>query len=831
MTDRSGTREDFRLHISLHGAVQGVGFRPFVYRLATEMGLNGWVLNSSQGVFIEVEGDRTALDRFVTRLEKEEPPRAYIQGMETSFLDPVGFTDFKIQESNSDGEKSAFVLPDVAVCPDCATEIFDPRNRRYLYPFTNCTNCGPRFSIINSLPYDRPNTTMAKFEMCDECKAEYDDPTDRRFHAQPNACPKCGPHLELWDNSGSVLAIRNAALLGAAEAIRAGKIVALKGIGGFQLLVDAWNDDAVERLRVRKHREEKPLALMYPSLDHVKYDCEVSEVEERLLWSPEAPIVLLRSKKPEARGGKGRISEIPRSVAPGNPYLGVMLPYTPLHLIIMRELGFPVVATSGNISDEPICTDEQEALHRLGKIADLLLVHDRPIERQVDDSVVRIMAGRLQIVRRARGYAPFPIEIQDSKSKIQTCLAVGGHLKNTIAVSSGNNIFISQHIGDLSTAEAYRAFEKVNDDFQRLFEITPTIIAHDIHPDYLSTQFAAKAGGEKVGVQHHLAHVAACMAENALGGRVLGVSWDGTGYGEDGTIWGGEFLVTDGSSYDRVATLRPFRLPGGNASIKEPRRTALGVLYEIFGDAVFEMTELAPVLEFDSGSLTLLKKMVKSGLNSPLTTSAGRLFDAVASIAGIRQIVNFEGQAAMDLEFASAGADTDELYNFDIIGSGRPETGDRRLETGDWRQETGNRKYFEPVLVVNWERLIRGVLADLSRKVLIPMISAKFHNTLSEIIVEIAKRAGEDKIALTGGCFQNRYLTERAVRRLTGEGFKVYWHQRVPPNDGGISLGQMFVALKRKEGRLEAGGGRSHGAGVNQGAGKLETREQNWTRK
>ncbi len=789
MTDRSGIREDFRLHISLHGAVQGVGFRPFVYRLATEMGLNGWVLNSSQGVFIEVEGCRRELDSFVARLEEEKPPRAYIHGMETSFLDPVGFMEFKIQESNSDGEKSAFVLPDIAICPDCAAEIFDPGNRRYLYPFTNCTNCGPRFSIINSLPYDRANTTMAKFEMCDECKAEYDDPTDRRFHAQPNACPKCGPHLELWDNAGSVLAIRNAALLGAAEAIRAGRIVALKGIGGFQILVDAWNDDAVKRLRARKHREEKPLALMYPSLDHVKHDCEVSELEERLLLSPEAPIVLLGRKRRTIRRfetfARLETPDISESIARRNPYLGVMLPYTPLHHILMRELGFPIVATSGNISDEPICIDERETLYKLGKIADLLLVHDRPIERQVDDSVVRVVAGRMQIIRRARGYAPFPVEIQDSEFKIQNCLAVGGHLKNTIAVSSGNNIFISQHIGDLSTVEAYRAFEKVNDDFQRLYEITPAIIAHDIHPDYLSTQFAAKAGGEKVGVQHHLAHVAACMAENALDGRVLGVSWDGTGYGEDGTIWGGEFLVTDGSSYDRAATFRPFRLPGGAASIKEPRRTAVGVLYEIFGDAVFEMTELPPVLAFDSGSLTLLKKMVKSGLNSPLTTSAGRLFDAVASISGIRHIVNFEGQGAMELEFASAGADTEEHYGFEIVG--------------DRRQEMRDRKYFEPKLVIDWEKIIRGVLADLSDSIPVGVASAKFHNTLAEIIVDAAKHVDEEKVVLTGGCFQNKFLTERTVRRLTKEGFKVYWHQRVPPNDGGISLGQVFVALKRSK--------------------------------
>ncbi|HQT91327.1 MAG TPA: carbamoyltransferase HypF [Candidatus Kryptobacter bacterium] len=774
-----------RLHISLHGAVQGVGFRPFVYRLGTGMGLNGWVLNSSQGVFIEVEGDRASLDQFLVRLEREKPPRAYIQGMESSFLDPVGFTGFEIRQSDPGGAKSALVVPDIATCPDCAAEILDPANRRYLYPFTNCTNCGPRFSIIKSLPYDRPNTTMGKFEMCEECKAEYDDPSDRRFHAQPNACPKCGPHLELWDKDGNAPATGNSAVLQAAETIRAGKVIALKGIGGFQLLVDARNDDAVRRLRTRKHREEKPFALMFPSLEQVKIECQVSRLEERLLLSPEAPIVLLRKKKSETRSKKGNVLDVAGSVAPGNPYLGVMLPYTPLHHLLMRELGFPVVATSGNISDEPICIDEDEALDRLGNIADLFVVHDRPIERQVDDSVVRVMMERVQIVRRARGYAPFPIELDEACEV--PILAVGGHLKNTIAVNSGKNVFISQHIGDLSTEEAYLAFQKVTSDFQRLYEVSPEIIAHDIHPDYRSTQFALKAAGDKLGIQHHFAHVAACMAENRLDGEVLGVSWDGTGYGEDGMVWGGEFLLTDGSSYTRAATFRPFKLPGGTASIKEPRRTALGVLYEVFGHHAFDMEEITSVLAFDSQSLNVLKKMLESGLNSPYTTSAGRLFDAVSSLVGIRQIVNFEGQGAMELEFAADGINSDENFAFEIAG-------DRRLETGD-------RKHYEPSLVVNWEPMIKGILEDLSDNIPVGVISAKFHNTLARIIVDIAKRVGMERVLLTGGCFQNKYLTEKAIGRLTQEGFRAYWHQRVPPNDGGISLGQMFVALKRSKGR------------------------------
>ncbi len=795
-----------RLRVCIRGAVQGVGFRPFVYRLATEMRLKGWVLNSSQGVFIEVEGDTAKLDDFMVRLNREKPPRAYIQGTETSILDSVGFTNFEIKGSDSSGAKSALILPDIAVCPDCIADIFDPTNRRYLYPFTNCTNCGPRLSIVRSLPYDRRNTTMAGFNMCDECESEYHDPSNRRFHAQPNACPKCGPHLELWDNTGKVIATYDCAMVQTAEAIRAGKVVALKGLGGFQLLVDARNDEAVMLLRLRKHREEKPFAVMYPKLEQVKVDCEISDPVERLLVSPEAPIVLLK-KKPEAKSKKsgGENSEAVRrfqnesrvafasvapSVAPRNPYLGIMLPYSPLHLILMRQLGFPVVATSGNLSDEPICIDEDEALERLNRIADLFLVHDRPIERQVDDSVVRVMSNRTQIVRRARGFAPFPIEMQsailDSQPEV---LAVGGHLKNTVAVNSVDNIFISQHIGDLSTAGAYHAFEKVTDDFKRLYEVSPKVIVHDLHPDYLSTQFAVKSGAETLGVQHHFAHIASCIAENQLEGRVLGISWDGTGYGEDGTIWGSEFLLTDGNSYERLATMRSFRLPGSNTSVKEPRRTALGVLFEVFGKEVFGMSHLAPVRAFDSKSLPILRKMLESGLNSPLTTSAGRLFDAVSSIVGLRQIVDFEGQAAMELEFAADGANTGDAYSFEI--------------KGDERQETRGRKYYKPALVIDWEPIIREILADKLKDVPVSMVSAKFHNSLSEIIVDVAKRTGEERVALSGGCFQNKYLTERTVRRLTEEGFKVYWHQRVPPNDGGISLGQMYVALKRIENLAE----------------------------
>jgi len=642
-----------RLRITIRGAVQGVGFRPFVYRLAIDMGLAGWVLNSSQGVFIEVEGSQRTLDAFLLRVEKEKPPRSFIQSLEYSFLDPVGYAAFEIHHSDGSGEKTALVLPDIATCPDCLREVFDPADRRYHYPFTNCTNCGPRFSIIEALPYDRPNTTMKSFVMCNECQAEYENPLDRRFHAQPNACPACGPHLELWDGAGKVLASHREALLIATGAIRQGAIVAVKGLGGFHLMADARNEEAVQRLRQRKHREEKPFALMFPTLESVKEQCEVSELEERLLCSPESPIVLLRRQHSALRTPHSALSP---AVAPGNPYLGIMLPYTPLHHLLMAELGFPVVATSGNRSDEPICTDEHEALQRLGEIAEDFLVHDRPIARHVDDSIVRIMMGRELVLRRARGYAPLPISLKQSMPPL---LAVGAHLKNTVATSVEREVFVSQHIGDLETAQAFDAFRKVITSFKQLYDLHPTAVACDAHPDYLSTQYAGQNGLPVVRVQHHYAHVLSCMAENELDGSLLGVSWDGTGYGLDGTIWGGEFLQVTEPSFLRVGHFRTFRLPGGEKAIKQPRRTAIGLLYEIFGDALFDTEELAPVRAFSSRDLEILQGVLKKRINAPVTSSAGRLFDVVASLVGLRQEVRFEGQAAMELEFALDGIETE----------------------------------------------------------------------------------------------------------------------------------------------------------------------------
>jgi hydrogenase maturation protein HypF len=806
-----------RLRLMVRGVVQGVGFRPFMFRLANELGLAGWVNNSPQGVAVELEGERGALENFLLRLEPEKPAHCVIQSVESSWLDAVGYDDFEIRESDHAGAKSALVLPDIATCPDCRREMFDPQNRRYLYPFINCTHCGPRFSIIESLPYDRANTSMRGFRMCPECRAEYENPRDRRFHAQPNACPVCGPHLELWSSSGETLLAFHEALLAAAQAIRRGNIVAVKGLGGFHLLVDARNETAVRRLRERKQREEKPFALMYPSLESVKAVCEVSPLEARLLGSPEAPIVLLRrihwgtptDKRCQWMGNENNQSVgifhlLADSVAPGNPNLGVMLPSNPLQHLLMSELKFPVIATSGNLRDEPICTDEDEALERLRGIADLFLVHNRLIVRHVDDSIMRVMLEREMVLRRARGFAPLPVSIggtsytspqpQELAELVpsEIILAVGAHLKNAVALAVDKNVFISQHIGDLETEPAYAAFLRASADLPRLYDVEPQIVAADLHPDYLSTKYADEMGGRaertpgqklkqrvpaKIEVQHHVAHVLSCIAENEVELPTLGVAWDGTGCGTDGSVWGGEFFRVTDKRVVRLAHFRPFRLPGGDKAIKEPRRVALGLLHELYGEAAFEMNHLPPLREMPPIEKITLKGILQRRFNSPLTSSVGRLFDAVASLGNLRQQIRFEGQAAMELEFACENFPTDEVYNFQIT-NGRSE-----LTVGGQKSPT----------ILDWSPMINEILSDTVGGVPAGKISAKFHNTLVEVLLAVARHSGETRVVLSGGCFQNRYLTERAVTRLREEHFRPYWHQRVPPNDGGIALGQIHA--------------------------------------
>lgn len=755
-----------RLRLDISGAVQGVGFRPFVYRVANDLGLSGWISNSVHGVEIELEGAPKLLDEFLLSLQSKKPAHAYIGEVIRKDIKPKFTHGFEILQSQKHGEKSALVLPDISICPECLAEIFDKNNRRYLYPFTNCTNCGPRYSIIEGLPYDRANTSMKSFRMCDECRAEYENPLNRRFHAQPNACPKCGPRLELWDRHGNVLASHAEAMELACKAVKDGEILALKGLGGFHLIVEADNLQAVQRLRELKGRNEKPFALMYPDIEQVEHDCELNELEAKLLTSSESPIVLLKRRKFQEHQSSHKLE----SIAPGNPNLGVMLPYTPLHHILMRSLQFPIVATSGNLSEEPICTDEHDALKRLGGIADLFLVHNRPIVRHVDDSIVRILAGRELILRRARGYAPLPIPVERAMGSF---LAVGGHQKNTIAVSSDKNIFLSQHIGDLESKRAYDTFSGTIKSLSKIYDFKPALIACDKHPDYLSSQYAEQSGLHLISVQHHYAHILSCMAENNLQSPVMGVAWDGTGYGDDGTIWGGEFLLVDKKSYHRAAHLRTFPLPGGERAILRPRRSALGLLYEIYGKEIVAIDRYNPLLNFEPRQRGALLDVLKKEINCPRTSSAGRFFDAIASIIDLRQVNDFEGQAPMELEFAALEADCSETYDFEL-------------------------RHDDKTYIVDWEKIVTGVFDDLNSGQSANMIAARVHNTLAEIIVEVARIHGIKNIALSGGCFQNKYLTEETIKRLRKAGFAPHWHRLVPPNDGGISLGQTAAACREK---------------------------------
>jgi hydrogenase maturation protein HypF len=747
-----------RARITVRGAVQGVGFRPFVHHLATSSDLCGWVTNTTQGVSIEVEGRTEAVERFVARLEAERPAAARVEAIELCRLEPAGYERFEILSSDASGTKSAWILPDLALCPACRREITNPRDRRYRYPFTNCTHCGPRFSIIEAMPYDRSNTSMRLFPMCAECLKEYENPVSRRFHAQPNACPHCGPHLELWDDGGSLLGAGDAALRQAASALKGGRIVALKGVGGFHLLVDARNDEAVWRLRSLKQRERKPFAVMFPSLEQVRAACEVNPSEEQLLLSIEAPIVLLR-RKPRA--------ELSRAVGPGNPNVGVMLAYSPLHFLLLRDFGGPIVATSGNRSDEPICTDEREALIRLRGIAGVFLVHNRPIVRPIDDSVVRVTAGRELVLRRARGYAPLPVRLPHA---VPSLLAAGAHLKNTVALAVGQDVYLSQHIGDLGSLPALAAFERASADLPRLYEANPQAMACDLHPDYASTRFARAAGKKVVPVQHHYAHVLACMAEHGLAAPVLGVCWDGAGLGADGTSWGGEFLIVDDRSYRRAGHLRRFRLAGGDAAARQPSRSALGLLFEVFGQGLFARDSDGLLGHFSRRELGLLRTMLERGINSPFTSSAGRLFDGVAALVGLGgRSLSFEGQAAMDLEFA-ADRRPGEAYPFGLVGR-------------------------DP-FVVDWQPVLLGILGDLAARRTAGEIAARFHATLVVAITAAARRIGLPDVVLTGGCFQNALLLEGVVQALRGEGIRPHWPERIPPNDGGIALGQIVAAAR-----------------------------------
>jgi hydrogenase maturation protein HypF len=737
-----------RVAITVRGAVQGVGFRPFVYRLAVALGLCGGVRNTADGVFIEAEGPEEVLQDFLVRLREERPGPARIRALEAEFGEPRGCHRFEVRGSEADGVRTAWVMPDLATCPQCVRELFDPGNRRFRHPFISCSQCGPRFSMVEGLPYDRSRTSMRGFPMCLECGREYEDPADRRFHAQTIACLVCGPRLRVLEATGEPIAL-------AVEALRSGLVVALKGIGGFQLLAAAHLDRAVDRLRLAKQRVEKPFALMVPDLATAAQLGDVGRVEAELLGSSAAPIVLLRARA----GSEVRIAP---GVAPGLSRIGVMLPYSPVHHLLLADLGFPIVATSGNRSEEPICISEEEALERLGNLADLFVVNDRPIVRPLDDSLVQVVGGREQVLRRARGYAPLPIELAGSVSVRVPVLAVGGHLKNSVALAFAGNIHLSGHVGDLVTPEAGALFRKTLGDLADLYGVVPERIACDQHPDYHSTLVAEGLERPLVRVPHHRAHVLACMADHGWSAPVLGVAWDGTGLGEDGVIWGGEFLLEEGVEARRVAHLHPFRLPGGEAAISHPSRSAMSVLFEAMGREGLEWGERRGLwMAGDPWA-----RVVETADFWPWTTSAGRLFDAVAALIGLRSRSSYEGQAAMELESLALGVKTDEIYTIS----------------------------FDPP-VMDWRPMIREMVGEVSDGVEAGLISVRFHNTLAGMIRAVAEFVGCPSVVLTGGCFQNRLLTESSVEQLTTAGFRTAWHQRIPPNDGGLAVGQILAAL------------------------------------
>jgi len=736
-----------RRQIRITGIVQGVGFRPFVYNLAHRLHLTGYVLNSSAGVTIEAEGTEATLDAFALSLKAEAPPLSRIEDLQATEIAPQGDRTFVIRESQAQQGEFVLVSPDVATCADCYRDFTDPANRRYGYAFTNCTNCGPRYTIIRDIPYDRPNTTMAAFHMCAACQAEYDDPTNRRFHAQPNACPICGPQL-------------SAPIAEAQQHLAAGRVLAIRGLGGFHLACDPCNDAAVRLLRERKRRSDKPFALMARDLAAVERICTVSTDDRRALESPRRPIVILPRRAD---------TTISPAVAPGNNTLGLMLPYTPLHHLLFAA-GAPydvLVMTSGNLSEEPIVTANDEALARLRPLADWFLLHDRDIHMRADDSVVRTFAGRERTLRRSRGYVPQAIALDMEVAEVLAC---GAELKNTFCLSKGRYAVLSQHIGDMENYETLVFFEETLANLKKLFRVEPRAVAYDLHPLYLSTRYAlGLAGIEKIGVQHHHAHVASCMAENGLRDKVIGVAFDGTGYGTDGQIWGGEFLIADYAGFERRAHLRYVPLAGGDAAVRQTWRPALAYLADTFG-AVAEFPDLALWRDVPASQRDPVRRMITRRFNTIETSSCGRLFDAVASLTGLRQQINFEGQAAIELEMIAA----------DGIADGYPFT----FEAG----------------ALDFRPAIQRIVADVRAQTPPPLIAARFHNTVANAIVEICRRLRTEeklnRVCLSGGTFQNMKLLARTLAGLRRLDFEVFLHAQVPPNDGGIALGQAAIATE-----------------------------------
>jgi hydrogenase maturation protein HypF len=756
-------RAPVRARIRVEGTVQGVGFRPYIYRLAQETGLSGFVLNDARGVLIEVEGEATAIAAFRVRLEAEAPPLASLDSVSAESIMPTSERGFEIRSSPRDATPDAPVTPDSATCADCLRELFDPADRRFRYPFINCTNCGPRFTIVTSIPYDRPFTTMAGFSMCPRCQAEYDDPANRRFHAQPNACPACGPSLSLHGHDGGLVAFGDAALATAAGALRDGRIVAVKGIGGFHLACRADDEAAVTALRRRKHREDKPFALMVRSLEAAERLVVLSPTERDMLVSSARPIVLARR-----RGGAPAASE----VAPASAELGVMLPYSPLHHILLSDAGLDLVMTSGNVCDEPIAYRDGDALERLRGIAHLFLLHDRPIETRTDDSVVRALDERATVLRRSRGVVPAALPLADGAAA--PILGCGAQLKNTFCLAKGRRAWVSHHVGDLENYETLSSYRDGVAHFQRLFAVSPEVIAHDLHPEYLSTKYAfEQTGVELIGVQHHHAHLAACLAEHGEHGPAVGAIYDGSGLGTDGTVWGGELLLGDLAEFRRVGNLRPVRLPGGERAIREPWRMARAWL-EATGP---EDPALPPTLagRVDEASWNRVGELARSGLASPWTSSMGRLFDAVAAMCGICPAVSYEGQAAIELEAACRDA-AGSGYTFGCLGG-------------------------EDGLVLDPGPAIRAVLEDVAAGRQVGVIARRFHDAVADITVTACVRLAHahqtELVVLSGGVFQNRRLLERTLKGLRRAGLRGLIPERLPANDGGISFGQVAVGARR----------------------------------
>jgi hydrogenase maturation protein HypF len=763
VTHKGGVMAKVRAMIQIEGVVQGVGFRPFVYALAQRHVLTGWVLNDEKGVQIEVEGEGDRVTDFLSGISSP-PLLAHVERQQVSYLPLAGYQGFEIRPSTSGDERLALISPDMTTCGDCRQELFDSQDRRFRYPFINCTNCGPRFTIIEDIPYDRAKTTMASFEMCAACSAEYHNPADRRFHAQPNACPACGPQVKLLDNTGTEVGgvdpLRETLRL-----LKEGRIVAIKGLGGFHLACDAAQEAVVTLLRRRKYREDKPFALMCKDLEVIERMCVVDDGSRELLASKERPIVIL----PRQTDNK-----VALSAAPGQGTLGVMLPYTPLHHLLLADGLASLVMTSGNRGDEPIAYRNAEALERLGTIADFFLVHNREIHTRCDDSVVKPFRGRPTFMRRARGFVPFPIRLQRGGKSVLACGAEG---KNTFCLTKGNYAFLSHHIGDLENYETMQSFEQGIDLMMRLFKIEPAAVVHDLHPDYLSTRYAlGYARGREVpriGVQHHFAHALSCMAEYGLEGPVLAVVMDGTGYGGDETVWGGEFLEVTSMAYTRLGHLRSIPLPGGDKGAKEPWRMAAVYLDRIYGRV--EGVDIPFAKGFDLAAWSLLREAMQANINSPLCSSIGRLFDAVSALIGVRQCTNYEGQAAIELEQMARQGEQGE-YPFEIA------------------EEEGT-----GALILNPDPLIAAVVEDIKRKTDPAIIAARFHNAMAKAIARMATRmreaTGLSEIVLSGGVFQNHLLMGRAVDLLEKADFKAYIHRQVPANDGGIALGQALHAL------------------------------------